>query len=494
MEPASQNTKSSSAVWVFTCLVAVSLVGLLLICLCLFGILGLGVFQWRIKETPLRSTGMVSTPTPMLSSITVDPTWTAFFSDDFSVDTGAWNVGEFESPVGDKKLMIDGVYRWDVTSRRGQIWWQFPETEMLSDFDVTVDIQLSSGPRDAAYGIVFRVNNHQHYLFQIDEQGYFAVSWFDGDKWDTMLEKHTEALRPGEINQLRVKGIGSRFYFFVNGQLVGDILDDRGQRGSVGISLGLFQVDDHAVIEFDNFEISAPASTPTPTRGPSRTLGPTLTPSRTPTPSVTPTLPAPVRATATAQAQWPIVFSDTFQADTHQWPLDSRPNETRRIEEGEYFWTLNALTTASVSGFIQPNAPTVTDFSLAVDVRQVSGSEQAQYGLALISDSGATYTISFNEASHVYRLAQQNGSTQRSLVTGETRAFHAGQPTHINLSLNGSHLRVLVNGQIAIDRDIIRYANETIGLTLILAKAGDTATFAFDNFELRSPVAVTPAP
>jgi hypothetical protein len=349
-----------------------------------------------------------------------------------------------------------------------------------------VDVRLVEGPEGVYYGIgFFMAEVNQLYYFTLTEQGFFEVNYFNGERWEALLQKRGPSIRANAVNRLGVQRQGAKLTFFINNEQVG-VLEVETELGQVGVALSLLNAEDEATIEFDNFEIKAPPRIATPTRTPVRTR----TPTRTVSPTVTPTLPAAVRSTATAQASWPIVISDTFTTDTQQWPLTIQPGNTQRLQAGEYLWTFRA-TASTLSSVALPAMPSVSELAVAVDARQVAGSAEAEYGLALVSASGVTYTVRFNEASRVYHLVREAGPAQMELATGETRAFAPGQPTHIDLSLSASRLRVLVNGQVVIDRTMDDFEPSAVGLTLKLARGNDQAIFAFDNFVVRAPT-VTP--
>ncbi len=68
----------------------------------------------------------------------------------------------------------------------------------------------------------------------------------------------SSAIRPGQVNHLTVVAQGAHLSFFVNGQLVAQHDDSGLKSGSVGPVVELFHSGDHAVFEFDNFEVRAP--------------------------------------------------------------------------------------------------------------------------------------------------------------------------------------------------------------------------------------------
>jgi hypothetical protein len=60
------------------------------------------------------------------------------------------------------------------------------------------------------------------------------------------------------MNKIAVIGEGSHFLFFINNRYVGEVEDQQLTYGAVGITISLFHADDHAIFEFDNFELRQP--------------------------------------------------------------------------------------------------------------------------------------------------------------------------------------------------------------------------------------------
>lgn len=88
-----------------------------------------------------------------------------------------------------------------------------------ADFDLEVEAARVEGPETAAYGVVFRLTDREHFtLFAISDDGYYGVFRRVGGKTKLLSDwALTDVLRPG-MNRLRVVAQDGRFAFFVNGE------------------------------------------------------------------------------------------------------------------------------------------------------------------------------------------------------------------------------------------------------------------------------------
>ena len=126
---------------------------------------------------------------------------------------------------------------------------------------------------------------------------------------------------------------------------------------------------------------------------------PSPTPTATATPNWTATAQA-VRLTATAQAiqttvadassQWKVWFTDPFDSNTNNWSTGEDDDEWatihRTIENGIYI--LDVASKKGFIGWVGADTGIASDFYLAVDIQQSSGStSDTDYGLTFREDS-----------------------------------------------------------------------------------------------------------
>lgn len=137
-----------------------------------------------------------------------------------------------------KKTMGSGKFVWDFHATKGWNFWDWPKTENINDFVAATELQHTAGPRADQYGIAFRISDGNFYIFQVNEYGRYEVLLFYQDKYKSLLSgSRAFVIKPGEINQVAVKAVGSKFAFYINQQLVGQAEDSTLPTGQVGIIL-----------------------------------------------------------------------------------------------------------------------------------------------------------------------------------------------------------------------------------------------------------------
>lgn len=119
-------------------------------------------------------------------------------------------------------------------------------------FEVAVHVKFA--PEDGAAGLVFHADGKdKHYGFYPSNGG-FRLSRFDGPdvfQWKVLQEVRSEAYRPNDWNEIKVRVEKDRFVCFVNGTPVIEASDDGLTEGQVG--LAKFR---HTEAEFRGFRVA----------------------------------------------------------------------------------------------------------------------------------------------------------------------------------------------------------------------------------------------
>jgi nucleoid-associated protein YgaU len=188
--------------------------------------------------------------------------WAALLLDGFEDNDNGWHpFQDFEDDFGVRSFLLTrGRYAWDVTPKRDINLHDTPTMNSIADFYASVDARQISGPQSADYGLAFRVvSDNTFYTFTISDTGQFAVQLLFRGEWSTLLNwTPTGAVRPGEVNNLRVLAHGDQFTFFINDEEVASLSDDRVPQGRVGLVIDAFEEGQTVNWEFDNFELRAP--------------------------------------------------------------------------------------------------------------------------------------------------------------------------------------------------------------------------------------------
>lgn len=187
--------------------------------------------------------------------------WPVVFFDSFDTNANDWPTGDYDDDlVTGEQQISDGKYRWEATAGDSVVWRLWPSADPVSDFYLTVDIQQISGSGNGLYGVIFRQESGNYYLFQVREDlqqtGFFIL--LNGG-WSTLMDyTSTPAVRNGQENRIVISATGSHFVFFVNDHFVGEVFDSQLPQGETGIAIELLAAHDEILLEFDNFELRAP--------------------------------------------------------------------------------------------------------------------------------------------------------------------------------------------------------------------------------------------
>jgi hypothetical protein len=171
-----------------------------------------------------------------------------------------WREGEEDSKYWSGSTEIaKGVYKWNVEETKDTFmsWADYPLRSYQRDFDVYVDTKiLTTHPGDACSGFLFRVAptdlDDGGYYFSLCNDATASVSYHtEQDGWETI-----EGLfYPGytdDWNRLEIIARGTHCKFFINGELIYEMDDDRRVAGGLALAIELNE-EVPATIWFDNF-------------------------------------------------------------------------------------------------------------------------------------------------------------------------------------------------------------------------------------------------
>jgi hypothetical protein len=187
--------------------------------------------------------------------------WPPVMVESFDKNVNGWSTGAISDTLGASTFaIIGGKYRWDAQASQGLVWWSIPEITKVTDFYAAVDNSQLNGPSDSLWGLIFRkVDDKNYYVFQIDQQGHYALYAYYQDNWETLLPwTESPSISSSQFNRLAVVGKGTDFWLFVNDQFVAESHDDRLTSGQIGLLIGLNHPGDKGIWEFDNLDVRVP--------------------------------------------------------------------------------------------------------------------------------------------------------------------------------------------------------------------------------------------
>jgi hypothetical protein len=242
-----------------------------------------------------------------------------------------------------------------------------------------------------------------------------------------------------------------------------------------------------------------PSATPIPATATltSSPLPPTFTPTVTPTPKPPTATPVPSRtpniaatsrreailATATTLAGQPIVLDDTFNKTANGWWTGNDSNQLAasnfQITEGVYRWEIDAK-----QGVFSPMYASVAipnNFSFSVDVRQVSGPDDSDYGIIFRSPSDTSfYYFAISNSGMYSLLLQQNGEWDTLIAWQRGAGIRPGLVNKLTVTAVDGQFTFFINGIFATQYENDSLTNGRIGLAVDVYHV-DEAVFEFDN-------------
>jgi len=179
------------------------------------------------------------------------------FEERFSGDVSDWSSGdsgEFVYGVEDGRYFI--IARKDHWSR----WTWVPLDDISFDrLAVSVDVVLSSSSEGHA-GILWGTDVDNFYVFLVDEEGRYNVSWQEDDEWQTQPASWTShaALNaaPGE-NRLQLRLDGDTVVLLANDEVLDAVTIDNFEEGRLALYTGMYSSEDpYCQAWFDNLCIT----------------------------------------------------------------------------------------------------------------------------------------------------------------------------------------------------------------------------------------------
>lgn len=186
--------------------------------------------------------------------------WNVLLSDPFDSNENSWYEGTADDDYSTIIYKINaGKYQWDASSKKGFIVWTTADSQSLTDFYLSVDVQLIKGIYFSDYGVIFRkdVANNFYYLGMDNNQYFVSLNY--NDEWTDIIDrKFSATILPNQANKVTVIARGTHFIILINDQFVAEFDDEQIKQGRVGMAIEMHAPSLQTVIEFDNFELWEP--------------------------------------------------------------------------------------------------------------------------------------------------------------------------------------------------------------------------------------------
>ena len=181
----------------------------------------------------------------------------ALFSDDFSQDTGVW---ELFSDADGGAFYENGWLHVTNYTTAGHSTASHANRE-FTDFILEVDMKLVDGTTDNWQSVVFRHGGAgAYYSAEISADGYYEMQLWVGETLHTLVRATTSSYihqGQGAVNSVRIECVGNRLSLSVNGHLLAEVFDDTLTSGNIALEVdslgGTF-----SEVAFDNLVVTEP--------------------------------------------------------------------------------------------------------------------------------------------------------------------------------------------------------------------------------------------
>lgn len=172
------------------------------------------------------------------------------FNEKFKDNSNKWPLINDEEK-GIAELMPTGGLHFKTNKKIDFAQWIKLEIDQYEDFSIETEIKFAGGSSDAFYGIIYGVKDWDNYhFFCINSSGYYNYgvryeglnAVFSGNLYSSHI------LRGKNVNKLKIKKVGKKAYFSVNGE----ILDNFNYRPVVGKRVGFVAFDAKINLEITN--------------------------------------------------------------------------------------------------------------------------------------------------------------------------------------------------------------------------------------------------
>ncbi|HLF82410.1 MAG TPA: family 16 glycoside hydrolase, partial [Anaerolineales bacterium] len=204
-------------------------------------------------------------------------------------------------------------------------------------------------------------------------------------------------------------------------------------------------------------------------------------------------------ATGTAQAvpptvaseNWPVLLQEDFANNDNGWhPFEDFQDDygTRSfvLSRGRFAWDVTPL--RDIHMHDTPSMASISDFLVSVDVRQTSGPQTADYGLAfrVVSDN-TLYTFNISDTGQFAVQLLNRGEWSTLLNWSATGAIRPGETNNLRVLAQGDQFTLFINDQEVAQLGDGSLPQGRVGLAIDHFEEDVIASWEFDNFEVRAP-------
>jgi len=163
--------------------------------------------------------------------------WVVVMCEQFDDNHNEWQVESQDNPysrytsaITDGKFVVDYMAKGFAGYQRTALtWFEIGEEK---DFALSIKGLMESTFDEASWGIAFRGNGDNFFLFSISNGGTYKFEILENGVWTLLINPmNTNSIRPGKENTVRIEAGGQDFYFSINDTMVnqfsGALLDGK---------------------------------------------------------------------------------------------------------------------------------------------------------------------------------------------------------------------------------------------------------------------------
>jgi len=189
--------------------------------------------------------------------------------------------------------------------------------------------------------------------------------------------------------------------------------------------------------------------------------------------------------------QWPIIFMDNFKQRSINW-TDSdgvqNPEVSLSLKNGRLNIEINTED-KGVTGAFYSQTATPDDFYVTMDAVVDEGGTNCYYGLLFRGNIEGDY-YSFRISPYHYRVDVIFADADRSndIIDWTEIPDEIGEPVQATVIANNFHYTLYINNVFVDEFEDRQLTGSSIGIEATTCKTDANGSFAFDNFQLRTPV------
>ncbi|MBA7617235.1 hypothetical protein ES703_24547 [subsurface metagenome] len=364
------------------------------------------------------------------------------YEDDFSDPDSGWERTSKEVCETDYK---DDEYHIRVMYPKWSIWRWNVRPGQLTDFALEIDARLVSGSNQSAYGVVFRAKDDGNfYCFDVTADGAYLLGGKLDGKWFE-LQKRTDSafIKEGNsTNHLKVVCRGSQIEVYVNGHHLTSATDNSFNEGYIGVIATSVEPD--IEVAFDNIRAYSGEEYETPSPK--------------------------------------LMYEDDFSDPDSGWLRESYEDREYDYEAGEYHILVKEFDWSAWAW--NRNVGRLTDFTLEIDARLVSGPNESSYGVIFRLKDGDNFYRFLVSGDGYYLVGMLLDDEWIELQSKTKSAFikEGNSTNHLKVVCQDSQIEVYVNGHHLTTVTDNSFAEGYVGVTVDTIEP--TSHVAFDNIRI----------